>query len=369
MLLERTLTIIFTIVFAFAIIAIKKLIGKAKLNLPIKIILYILEILLFLTTAYIMIDGPYWFWFLNFPFAGLYVALFGDIVATPFVIIFKKLKQLKRFKIAKYILPICLTAAFLIFGMVNMATVTPNYHEYQSNKVSQDLNFAFISDVHAFGAQPPETLENVVNQVNQLNLDFVVLGGDITDEYSTQEDLQKAYEILGKLNAKTYYVYGNHDRQYDAQYAHGRQYSIEEHKDTIQQNGIQILSDEFVNINADYTILGREDYSSGNRKAPSETKFPDTQKFKITFDHNPFEDEDVLGLGSDLQVSGHSHAGQFWPMNLIEEPIGYESNGEYQRGNTLLYVSTGEAGWQIPLRTAKACHYEVFRIKGNSQNH
>ena len=255
----------------------------------------------------------------------------------------------------------------MIYGMINMSIVTPEYHTYTSSKIDRQYKFVFISDVHNAEAQSFGILEKTVEEINREEPDFVVLGGDTTDDFSTAEEMQKTYEILGKLSSEVYFVYGNHDRQGNSQYANGPQYSEDELIKSIEANGITILRDELVEFGDDMVFLGREDSSSTDDFKPAEELvFEDPEKYSIVFVHNSYEEDYIKTINPDLQVSGHLHAGQFWPLQTVSNLAGFDAYGEYEKGSSILYVSSGLAGWRIPFRSEAHCHYDVFLITPDS---
>ena len=72
---------------------------------------------------------------------------------------------------------------------------------------------------------------------------------------------------------------------------------------------------------------------------------------------------DITGLKADLQLSGHTHAAQFFPIQLIYRIAGLNSCGDYYIGDTHLYVTPGIGGWYLPPRSEAHCNCEVFILK------
>ena len=67
-------------------------------------------------------------------------------------------------------------------------------------------------------------------------------------------------------------------------------------------------------------------------------------------DHQPYELDEVVKAGVDVQFSGHTHHGQLWPLNYITEAIYEVSQGYLRKGNTHFYVSNGYGSWGPPVR-------------------
>jgi predicted MPP superfamily phosphohydrolase len=64
-----------------------------------------------------------------------------------------------------------------------------------------------------------------------------------------------------------------------------------------------------------------------------------------------------------MQVSGHTHAGQLFPLRLLYALIGGTVYGEYKTSASTLIVSAGAGGWRDPLRTDAHCNFEVITLK------
>ena len=156
---------------------------------------------------------------------------------------------------------------------------------------------------------------------------------------------------------------GNHDCQDQAEYAFGASYTEAELIETLEKNGITILKDNYVSLADDLVLLGRETSSHPeSRLALADLPQWPEDDYLICVDHSPYHPEDILALGADLQLSGHTHDGQFLPMHLGNVIKGYYVRGYYRVGKTDLYVSSGIGGWAVPIRNESHCVYEVVTI-------
>lgn len=166
--------------------------------------------------------------------------------------------------------------------------------------------------------------------------------------------------------APTYFVFGNHDRQPDADLVGGRSYTDEELAATIKGNGITMLVDEYVVVSDDLVLLGREDMSRGDDRQPGSaltSQNPDASAFLLVADHQPYTDEeDAAAIHADLQISGHTHAGQLFPLQFVYNMVGLPAYGEHTLGGNHLFVSSGQSGWGFPLRTEARCTWNLVTL-------
>jgi predicted MPP superfamily phosphohydrolase len=173
----------------------------------------------------------------------------------------------------------------------------------------------------------------------------------------------ETYGILSTVSIPVYLVMGNHDRQPYSHYAGGRTYTDAQLLDAIDSAGIKLLCDEFVLVDTDLILLGREDVSAGDaRKAWSELSNPYPGKTLIVADHQPYDRDQLKAEVSALQLSGHTHAGQLWPLQTIYNLLGYPAYGEFDYPGTRLYVSPGLNGWSPPMRTEVHCGWELITL-------
>jgi predicted MPP superfamily phosphohydrolase len=194
---------------------------------------------------------------------------------------------------------------------------------------------------------------------NSLNPDIILLPGDIFDEDIGPIIKNKLGDDLQKLNAKygVYAVTGNHE------YIGG----VESAVDYMEKHGINVLRDEAVLIDSGFYLVGREDRSIGQFANQKRIELSEITKNinknfpAILLDHQPFQLNLTRENGIDLQLSGHTHHGQLWPLNYITSMI-YEISWGYEKiDETHYYVSSGFAGWGPPVRTGSRT--EIVNLK------
>ncbi len=301
-------------------------------------------------------------WRLGYLPLALYTVLFCDAFADlgALITIASKIKVENKSII---LISLVFLILYLLYGTLNSQIISPRKHKYTSEKLKKTYKFVFISDLHYGSAQTEKTVDNALRKVKDLNPDFMILGGDITDERTSAEDMKRIYEMIGSLGLDVFFVYGNHDLQSHGHYLSGPTFTPEELEEAITGNGIKILRDEMVQWADDLVILGREDGEDKERrlKVDQLPERPD-KAFTICIDHTPYLEDDILATGADLQLSGHTHAGQLFPLRYVYKLGVRNIYGEYRRGDTILYVSPGISGWYFPFRTEANCNYEVITL-------
>lgn len=255
------------------------------------------------------------------------------------------------------IIPIALTAVIICWGYFNIRNVHVTEYTVSTQKnMSQSYKVAMISDIHYPLAMEKEDIEKYCREISDMHPDIVVLDGDIVDENTEKSEMEDVFEALGSIENQygIYYVYGNHDKN---RYTSDPNYTMDELSQVIEANHIHILLDTSVEINDDFVIVGRDDYSTyenNGRKSDEEIlQGVDKNRFILMLDHQPRAVEKNAESGVDLQLSGHTHGGQFFPVAQISRLTGVEpwTYGKKEIGDFKLIVSSGMPGWGIPVRT------------------
>jgi hypothetical protein len=264
------------------------------------------------------------------------------------------------------LVPVVITCAIFVYGFINMNHVIQTEYTVTTDKKVGSYKIVLITDTHYGTIQDTDILKEKVEEINAQNPDIVILGGDIVEEGTTKEMMQEVFSMFGGMKSQygVYYVYGNHDRQ---PYTNNRSYTDEELENAILAGGITILEDGYTEINDDLVLVGRGDAAWGNVSGRASTEEilegVDRNKYIILADHQPIEAEENDAQGVDLELSGHTHAGQIWPTGLLTELSGGLNYGKYQVGNCNVVVSSGFAGWGYPIRTGKHSEYVIVTIQ------
>lgn len=209
----------------------------------------------------------------------------------------------------------------------------------------QDLRIVQISDLHVGAIIREKQIENIVSKVNSLNPDMIFLTGDVADGRANVLDahlkpLSKLRAVYGK-----FYVTGNHEYYWEAEEWVAK---MEELGFTALVNENKIITFRDIKI----LIAGVTDVTAGTfvpshkmdmAKAISSDICAD---IKILLSHNPRTANEAEKSGFDVQVSGHTHGGQFFPFSLVVPLVHSKSNGYLNKSKKLwLYVTPGTGTW------------------------
>ncbi len=264
------------------------------------------------------------------------------------------------------LIPLLCTAIVFVAGSYNIKNVRETQYTVHTDKVIRESGYkiAVLSDIHYGLLDNKGEMQALADTISSKNVDLVLLCGDIVDENTDREQMDEIFQILGQIKSSfgTYYVYGNHD---PATYAVNPPYTIADLEASLTKNGICILTDDKVAVTDDLVLIGRKD-RAGNRKTVAELlEGTDASQYILLMDHQPYEFSEKEKAGVDLQVSGHTHAGQIFPVGLIIEclHIGDMNYGLKQFGNMNAVVTSGVTGWGFPIRTEGISEYVIIEIK------
>lgn len=222
------------------------------------------------------------------------------------------------------------------------------------------LNVVAASDIHLGTIMDSRKLETIVARINTLEPDIVLLPGDIVDESVSIAEEENMISALRSIRAPlgVFSVPGNHE--YYGGFAKNMGY--------LARGGVRVLRDEAVTVGGAFILAGRNDPTAlrfgEGRKALSEIlegSGVDRALPIILLDHQPVHLKEAEEAGVDLQLSGHTHAGQLFPLNLINKRIYEQYWGYLKKGRTQYYVSCGVGTWGPPVRTGSVP--EIVRVR------
>ena len=266
----------------------------------------------------------------------------------------------------------------LSIGILSLIGPTTAYGFYSARKgptiINQDIylknlpdsfeNFtiAQISDLHVGPTIKKPYVEKVVNQISTINPDLIAITGDMVD--GSIDYLRRDLEPLSQVVAKygTYFVTGNHE------YYSGAERWLDEtdrmgFTNLVNDNKLITIKDQNI------ALAGVNDYRA-HQIIPSHRSNPDgaikginKDKVKILLAHQPASIFKANEAGYDLQISGHTHGGQFWPFTYPTKQANPYLSGLHDHNGTQIYVNSGTGYWGPPLRLGVIAEITLFRLK------
>lgn len=274
----------------------------------------------------------------------------------------------KEFKLLySGVVSLIISTIVCIYGFLNFLIVTPTEYIVETDKVKKEYTIVYIADIHG-PLMPMNLFKKYMNDISEINPDFIILGGDINDEFTPKDRMEELYKTIGKVKNKrgNFYTYGNHDR---LKYADSLDYDKVNLSKTITDNGMIILQDTKVIIDDSITLIGREDNGSEGKNRQTMQQLianVDPNTFVIVAEHEPDNYKEVAAVtpNVDLYVCGHTHAGQMFPIGFYFRNFMHTYNiGRHKYNNLDIMISSGFGTWAMPFRTERKCEYLVIKVK------
>lgn len=213
-----------------------------------------------------------------------------------------------------------------------------------------DFTIVQISDVHVGPTIRRDAVASIVEAVNGLDADVVAITGDLVD--GPVHELAPHVEPLRGLRSRhgTYFVTGNHE------YYSGAQAWVV----ALRGLGMRVLLNEHAVLregDAALVLAGVTDWSGGHfershRSDPAAALAgaPPGAALRVLLAHQPRSAPAAAQAGFELQLSGHTHGGQFLPWTWfvrLQQPY---VAGLHRLGRLRIYVSRGTGYWGPPKR-------------------
>lgn len=222
-------------------------------------------------------------------------------------------------------------------------------------RAAHGYRIAVVSDIHLGPLLGRAHAQRVVDTINSTNPDLIAVVGDLVD--GTVADLGPAAEPLAGLKARhgSYFVTGNHEYFGDAS----------EWIDHVRELGLHPLENARVEIDG-FDLVGVNDIAGEEEgQGPDFEKAlggRDPARASVLMAHQPVVIHDAVKHGIGLQLSGHTHGGQMWPVNYIAQASNPTLAGLEQYGDTALYVTRGAGAWGPPVRVGAPSDVTVVQL-------
>ena len=258
-----------------------------------------------------------------------------------------------------------LVTSVALSGILLVVFLCGNIHYYSKVRVllnatsvkplDKDYTIVMASDLHLGYHNSRKDLARWVDMMNAERPDLILIAGDIID-ISVQPLIKENMAAeFHRLTAPVYACLGNHE--YYAKEAMAQRF--------YDQAGIRLLRDSCAQEGS-LCIIGRDDRTNPHRQAIGKLmRQADSSRFCILLDHQPYHLEQAEKAGIDFQLSGHTHEGQIWPISWLTHRLYECAWGEYRRGNTRYYVSSGLGIWGGKYRIGTQSEYVVLKLSAS----
>jgi predicted MPP superfamily phosphohydrolase len=258
-----------------------------------------------------------------------------------------------------------LTLAFIvaaqIIGYINLQFPRIVSIDVEASGVpaqNRELRVLLASDLHLGYVIGKSKLREWVRLINSQGPDIVLLAGDVCDNVFAPIPRQSLHEEFNLLSAKygVFAVTGNHE------FLSKNANALETYLTT--KTKIRYLRDAAELVDNSFYVVGRDDLTNARRSplAPILTGL-DRTKPVILIDHQPARLKEAADAGVTLQVSGHTHAGQFFPACLFVGLFFENSYGYSKKGDTHVVVSSGLGAWGPQCRFGTTSEIVNIRLR------
>ncbi len=273
---------------------------------------------------------------------------------------------LRLFKLLPWFRTLPLQHSPLTLGIllaVVCALLVGGYCNYQNKRrvplnisvhgLSRPKRIVMLSDLHLGYHNRVAELHRWVQLINDEHPDAVLIAGDLLDHSMRAVWQQDMMAELRQLQAPVFMVLGNHE------YIAG----LPQVQRFLNESNITLLRDSVAQLD-DLYIIGRDDRMNRHRKSLQQLTDSLPQGAPtLLLDHQPYDLEQAEQCDITLQLSGHTHRGQFWPGPWLTDMMYELSHGYLKKGNTHYYVSSGLGIWGAKVRIGTQSEYVVITLK------
>ncbi len=248
------------------------------------------------------------------------------------------------------LISLTITTLISVFGILNAYNTRVKAIEIPIAGLSEEITLMHLTDIHIGHFRGVKFLGNLVKQTNNLKPDIVVITGDLFDGKVRLK--QEILEPLKQLDAPAFFVEGNHDGYT----------GVEKVKELVRNTGVRVLENEVFEVAGiqlaglnhmlpDSTTVGMHATLS---RATIKNILPTLSIKKdipsLLLHHSPDGIQYAAEEGIDLYLAGHTHAGQLFPVTLINDLIFKYNKGLHSYNGTKIYVSPGAGTFGPPMR-------------------
>ena len=261
-----------------------------------------------------------------------------------------------------------LTAILSVGGTINAFVPRLTPVTVELNQLQKPVRAVLLSDTHLGHFRGKRHVQRLVNMINKANPDIVFFTGDCFESpYNLNVE---TVEPLKQIKAPIYFVAGNHDGYV----------GTDSVKKLLRQVGVNVMDTEVAEdcglqiVGLDYMRADEQDANHMHAPVGDATIESISQNLIqkgnlpiMVLHHNPCGGEYLEKAGVDLNLAGHTHGGQLYPLIWINDRVFQFNRGLYRLGNMQVYTSCGSGTFGPPMRLGTRSEITVMEMRGGNE--
>lgn len=318
-------------------------------------------------TDILNVIGGFWMGFMLYGFLAWLTTDILLLLQKPFHLI--PAETIPKLRLWLFFIVTAGTLMLIIIGFFNAVSPVIRKYEIRTDKTfasgDNPMRIVAVSDIHLGSIIRKRSMNHLSGMISGENPDMALFLGDLIDGSMgpvTRDDLL-SYLKLPDMKYGSYAITGNHEFIGD----------LKKSLPYIESKGIRVLTDEVIRLENGIQLIGRNDRTAlitpGSSRAPLQELLASTDPALpvILLDHQPYDLSALSGTPVDLQLSGHTHNGQMWPLNLIIDRMFELGHGHRMFGKTHVIVSSGFGIWGPRMRVGTRPEILSITFTGKSE--
>ncbi len=237
-----------------------------------------------------------------------------------------------------------------IYSIINAENIVTRKIKVEIQGLKKPMRAVQLTDIHLGTVHSSPFLKKIVEKTNSLKPDVVFITGDLVD--GSAPLTSDIVSPINKIKAKTFFTIGNHEI-YDG---------IDEVMNLLKTTKLDILRNKVAKFK-ELQIIG-VDYSDDKEYLGKILPNMEIKKNKpsILLYHPPSDLKFSNMFGIQLQLAGHTHAGQIFPFNLLVRTSFKYVRGFHKEGKSSIYVSQGTGTWGPAMRLGSKSEITVIEL-------
>lgn len=288
----------------------------------------------------------------------------------------------KKLAFGLTILVVASSLIWTVYGAIHERILYTSTYDIQIDKdggTLDELKIVLVADLHLGYSIGSKDMERMVSLINEQDADIVLLAGDIYDNnYDSLDDPERIAEIFRGIQSRmgVYAIYGNHDVTEPLVGGFPIGNPLEAYRDErietlMEESHITMLEDDVLYLADSFYLVGRLDGERPGAGPMEREDFDnllntiDFEKPVLVMNHEPDELSMYAEKGVDLLLSGHTHAGQFFPLTIVQ-PFAWENHWGLKKINQMYSIVTSGVGvYGPPIRSTTNSEIVVLNVTFN----